>query len=173
MSLTNADTVRLYDRTGGVPLALVWTIGLIGRGRSVDAALARLGEPTNDIVRFCFEGSVEHIQDKPAHKVLLALAVFAVDASRDALGRVADLRPLDRDEGLSDLEQLSLVNKRGDRFSYLPLTRTFAQAELERDSDFSTAARERWLAYLLDLCQEVGTPYYWRYSHYGFFAESR
>lgn len=170
--LADLDAVRLYDRTGGVPLALVFTIGLIGLGRSVDVALARLGEPTENIAQFCFEGSLDHIRDKPAHNIIMALAVFAADASREGLGRVAGVLPLDRDEGLRDLERLSFINKRGDRYSFLPLTRTFVQAELDRRSDFSTPARERWLIYLLELCQEVGTPYYWRYSNYGFFAEA-
>lgn len=172
IALIDADALRLYERTGGVPLALVWTISLIGRGRSIDAVLARLGEHTDDIAQFCFEGSVEHIRDKPAHKVLMALAVFAADASRDALGRVADLRPLDRDEGLSDLEQLSLVNKRGNRFAYLPLTKAFAEDDLKRYPEFAMSARNRWLAYLLERCQDIGTDYYWRYSSFAFFEDS-
>jgi len=40
----------------------------------------------------------------------MALSLFATDANREALGYMADLPELDRDDGLAELERLSLVN---------------------------------------------------------------
>lgn len=113
---------RLYARTGGLPLAIVWSVAQMGFGYEVEAILHRLGEPTNDLVRFCFENALTHIQNTPAHQLLMALSLFVPDGSREALGYVTGLLVLDRDEGLVKLEKLSLVNKSEDRFAFLPIT---------------------------------------------------
>jgi hypothetical protein len=105
---------------------------------------------TSDIAKFCFEGAVERIKGKPAYKLLLALSLFATDASREALGYVADLPELDRDEGLVELEKLSLVNKQGGRFQLLPLTQAYSKAELAKEVKLEAEFRERWSQFLLD-----------------------
>jgi LuxR family glucitol operon transcriptional activator len=125
VTLTDTESEKLYNRTGGVPLAIVWSVAQMGYGYSVDAVLRRLGQPTGDMARFCFKGAVERIRDSDAHKLLMALSLFATDASRDALGYIAGLGEdvLSRDEGLAALEKLSLLNKQQDRFSLPPLRR--------------------------------------------------
>jgi len=160
VTLSPGEARRLYDRTGGVPLAMVWSVAQMGFGYGVEAVLARLGQPASDIARFCFEGAVERIRGKPAHRLLMALALFATDASREALGYVADLPELDRDEGLVELERLSLVNKRGHRFAFLPLTKAFALAELTNQPDFQAQASRRWVDYLKGLCRGADSEYY-------------
>lgn len=152
--LTKRQMRKLYDRTGGVPLALVWSVAQMGYGYSVDDVLRRLGNPRGDIARFCFEGTVERIRDKSAYKLLLALAVFATDASREALGYVAGFGEdvLNRDEGLVELEKLSLANKRNGRFSLLPLTKAYA-ISLSPDEQ---ALRLRQAEFYLDFCRRYG-----------------
>jgi tetratricopeptide (TPR) repeat protein len=136
VALGEDEARRLYDRTGGVPLAIVWSIAQMGFGYGVKSVLARLGQPTSDIARFCFEGALERIRDKPAYNLLMALSLFATDASREALGCVAGLPELDRDEGLVELGKLSLLNKRMDRFSLLPLTHSYLAHESGRMPQF-------------------------------------
>ncbi len=171
VQLRSEEESRLYDRTGGVPLAIVWSLGQMGFGYSVESVLTRLGHPTSDIARFCFEGSIEQIRGKPAHYLLMACAIFTNSADRDGLGQVAAVPPLDRDDGLTDLEKLSLLNKQGERFVLLPLTRVFAMSELEKHNAFAEAARLRWLDFLKKLCQEPVGEYYWRYRNYAFYRE--
>jgi tetratricopeptide (TPR) repeat protein len=154
VTLSTDETRRLYDRTGGVPLAIVWSIAQMGFGYDVEAALTRLGQPTSDIARFCFEGAVERIRGKPAHKLLMALSLFVTDASREALGYVADLPELDRDEGLVELEKLSFLNKRGNRFQALPLTLVYSKAELTKEDGlehlFHSSLTDYWLRLLAE-----------------------
>ncbi|MGB0388005.1 MAG: tetratricopeptide repeat protein [Ardenticatenaceae bacterium] len=177
--LTKTQAVRLHKRTGGVPLALVWSIAQMGFGYGVSSVLTRLGQPTNDIAKFCFEGAVEGIRDPstgsghrtPAHKLLMALSLFAPDASRDALGYVAELPELDRDDGLVALETLSLVNRKDGRFAYLPLTKTFAAAERKRYPEFDQKSSRRWVDYLRNISKRPDSEYYWRYQDYAFYAE--
>jgi tetratricopeptide (TPR) repeat protein len=147
VTLADVEKEKLFDRTGGVPLAIVWSVAQMGYGYGVDAVMGRLGQPSSDIARFCFEGTVERIRDADAHRLLMALAVFATDASREALGYVADLSELDRDDGLAELEKLSLINKTGSRFSVLPMTRQFALANLALQARLESNLRERQAEY--------------------------
>jgi len=160
--LTDDQVRRLYDRTGGVPLALVWSIAQIGLGYDIETILKRLANPQGDLARFCFEGVIGHIRGTAAHKLLMALALSATDASRELLGHVSGLSEevLSRDEGLVELEKLSLVNKRGNRFALLPLTRSYAQHELASDVDFAHRATQRWMTQLTGLL-ESQPHWYW------------
>ena len=156
--LPEADAHRLFERTGGVPLAIVWSIAQMGFGYSVEAVLTRLGRPTGDIARFCFEGAVEQISGRPAHQLLMTLSLCADSASRESLGYATELPELDRDDGLVQLEKLSLVNKHGDRFSLLPLTKQYAAAEFEKSSE-KERLREKWIEYFRTLSEEYGGEY--------------
>lgn len=145
VEVTADDREQLWQRTGGVPLAIVWSIGIVGLGGSVESVLRRLGSGQNDITQFCFAESVAEIRGRDAYWLLLALSLFASDASREALGVVAGLGEdtFGRDVGLEDLLRLSLVNKSGDRFSLLPLTRSFVGRELDRHGSWAMEARAR------------------------------
>lgn len=153
ITVSMLEQERLYERTGGIPLALSWSIGQISFGYDVAAILKRLGEPTSDITRFCFEATISKINNTPAYQLLLALALFATDATRDALGSVTELPELDRDEGLVALEKLSIVNKESNRFRLLPLTRSYCLALLTQDSHLESLYRERWLIYFTELME--------------------
>ena len=160
-TLDEDNARRLFDRTGGVPLAIVWSIAQMGFGYNVEAVLNRLGQPTSDISRFCFEGAVEQIHGKPAHKLLMVLSLCANDASRESLGYATGLPELDRDDGLVELEKLSLVNKKGDRFSLLPLTKQYALAELNKSPE-KERLREQWIEYFRKLSEEYSAlDYNW------------
>src|SRR5215213_9457389 len=158
VALVEEQQAQLFARTGGVPLAIVWSIGLMGLGGSVESVLRRLGSGQSDIARFCFAESVALIHGRDAHKLLLALALFASDASREAMGIVAGLGEdeFGRDIGLEELLRLSLVNKDGERFSLLPLTKSFVQAEAERQGVWMQVASERLQQYLFDLTHIYG-----------------
>lgn len=169
--LSQDDAALLYKRTGGVPLAIVWSVAQMGYGKSIEATLRRLGDAQGEIAKYCFEGALELIRGKHAHRLLMALAIFTHDANREALGYIANLSTSDRDEGLALLESLSLVNKTGNRFSFLPLTHTFALAELTTDESTEKAMRRRWIDYLKTITQGADSEYYWRYASYQFYEE--
>jgi len=142
IDLSKTEANKLYDRTGGVPLAIVWSVAQMGYGYGVEAVLRRLGQPTNDVSRFCFEGALERIRNTDAYKLLMALSLFDTNASREAIGYVGGFGEdmLSRDEGLVALERLSLVNKRWDRFGMLPLTKEYVQSQLRSDPNRSALA---------------------------------
>ncbi len=149
--LTEEQKKKLHDRTGGVPLAIVWSIAEVGFGHSIDTMLVKLGNPKGDIARFCFESVIEKIRNTDAYKLLLSLALCRDTGSREELGYVAEFGDdlISRDEGLVELEKLSLVNKNADKFSILPLTREYVEHELVLNSNFACESVYRLIDYHL------------------------
>lgn len=147
--ISDDDTRQLYDRTGGIPLALVWCIAQIAFGYNSKTVLRRLGQPKGDVARFFFERAMDHIRGRPAHKLFLALAIVTSDvtnSTRATLGEITDLPELDRDDGLAELEKLSLINKEANAFSMLPLTHSFAMSELEGHQELADELARNWKA---------------------------
>jgi len=126
ITLTSAETDILYKRTAGVPLAVIWSVAQMGHGHEVEAVLHRLSNPGGDVARYCFEGAMAHIRNRPAEKLLMVISVLTANLGREELGYIADLPDLDRDDGLDELERLSLVNRERGQFDALPLTKEFA-----------------------------------------------
>jgi tetratricopeptide (TPR) repeat protein len=160
VKLTGEQAKRLYARTGGVPLAISWSIAQIGFGYPIRTVLRRLSQPHEDIARFCFEEALALIRKYPAARhLLLALSLFETGATRQTLGQVAGFADdvLSRDEGLVQLEKLSLINKDNGRFTLLPLTRDYATAERLKHPDEDRELVENWLAFHIDLVQKDGS----------------
>lgn len=152
--LTDMLVQRLSKRTGGNPLAIVWSVGLMSF-YNPESVLQRLGQPTSDIARFCFAAVIERIRDKPSHQLLMALALFVSDADRKALGHTTSLSPLDVDDGLAELEILSLINRNEGRFNMLPLTQLFAKAELTQYPHIEVAFRHAQLEWYKSLARQL------------------
>jgi len=171
ITLSDKDAQSLFERTAGVPLAIVWSLALMGIGYKVETVLEKLGDAEEDISQFCFKETLQAIYEKPAYKLLLSLALFVTDASRDALGYISELPLRDRDDGLVRLQVLSLADKRADRFALLPLTKTYALAELKKKTELNEKLNRRWIDYLKSICAGVDSEYYWRYRSYAFYHE--
>jgi len=150
----------LYRKTGGIPLAIVWSIGLMSLGHSVESVLRRLGSGHSDIARFCFAESVARIRDRDAYRLLLALALFESHASRAMLGEVAGLGDdvIGRDDALAELLQLSLVEQKGERFFLLPLTQSYLLDELAARPELERELRGRWIDTLTALAKLYASP---------------
>lgn len=160
--LTHDQEQLLFKRTGGVPIAIVWSIAQVGYGHAIETVLHRLGDAQGPIAQFCFEKLVNDIKGKPAYTILLALGLFVHNATRKALGIITQLSELDRDDALVDLERLSLIDKSGDRFSMLPLTKEYIMAQLTKSPEISAQLTRSRIDYLRNLCRSVPGAYYWR-----------
>ena len=80
----------LYRKSGGIPLAIVWSIGLMSLGHSVESVLRRLGSGHSDIARFCFTESIARIRGRDPERLLFALALIS------NLGRLRVIRKIGR-----------------------------------------------------------------------------
>lgn len=136
VQLTVEQGDLLYKRTGGVPLAIVWSIAQMGYGYDANSVLRRLGDAKGDIARYCFAGSLAQIQGKPAYDLLICMSLSRATATQEYLSYVADLPEMDCIEGLVELEKLSLVNRQrnqqgGVYFDILPLVREYAISSVD------------------------------------------
>jgi predicted HTH transcriptional regulator len=143
---------ELFQRTGSIPLAIVWSIALMSMGYDVESVLRRLGSGHSDIARFCFDESMALIRNHNAYRLFLALALFESRVSRKMLGEVSgiDSDEIGRDDALAELLQLSLINQEGDYFTLLPLTRSYALDELAQQPELERMLREQQLKHLGD-----------------------
>jgi len=170
ITINDEDSKNLYDRTGGIPLAIVYAIGQVSSGYSLNSVLEQLASATGDVARFCFEQSVQGIKEQPPHKLLMSLAIFPDSPILTAVAEVAGLTsaPDSVNGGLARLQQLSLVNLNSEtkRYEMLSLTREYALAELAAYPDFEKEARRRWVKWYLDFAYNYAGEDWEKWIHY-------
>ena len=83
VELTKYEKEQLFRRTGGIPLAITWILSQISFGYTVETLLRRLGQPLNDISKFCFEEVIARIRDRASYELLQTLALFPSDVNRE------------------------------------------------------------------------------------------
>lgn len=155
--LSRKQAFNLYRHIGGIPAALVYAIGQIASGYSIDTVLKRIPETGSDVARFCFESSIGPLRGQPAHHLLMAMAMFPKAPVLGALAYVAGLSDqIAVEEGLAQLRKLSLIRNQGSRYVMLPLTREYALSELSVNVPFEQNARARWVNWYLNFTQEFG-----------------
>lgn len=157
-ALSTEQAFTLYRRIGGVPAALVYSIGQIASGHSIKTVLDRVLKANGDVAHFCFEGSIRPLRGSSTHKLLMAMAMFPKHPLREAIAHTAGLiaEPNEVEDGLAQLQQLSLVTQQEGRYKMLPLTREYALAELTAYPEFEREARKRWVEWYIHFIEEHG-----------------
>jgi hypothetical protein len=130
ITLSLKQMEKVYHRTGGVPLAIVWTIARMEYQNPDDVLTDIRVNDDSVIAHYCFHEVVTSLKKKESYHTLLALSLFNNKASREALGFVTGFPPHVRDATLAELEKLCLINKISNNFWMLPLTREFVTTEL-------------------------------------------
>ncbi|MEM8719078.1 MAG: ATP-binding protein [Cyanobacteria bacterium P01_G01_bin.39] len=158
IQLSIEQSCLLYKRFGGVPLALIYLVGQLAGKYSLERLLDNSTSLPEDVASFCFEESVKPLRSECSHSLLMSLAIFRAKAEWKALATVADLKtdPLNMEEGLDKLKQLSLVYQEDDKYKVLPITREYALVELAKYPTFEQQARERWIQYYLEFTEKYG-----------------
>ena len=156
--VSRAQALKLYHHIGGIPAALIYAIGQIAFGYSVETVVERVPKAGSDVARFCFEGSLGPLRGQPAHHLLMAIAMFPKPPLFEAIAETAGLRSdkIAVEDGLTQLHRLSLVSKQQERYSMLPLTREYALSELAAHPSFEREARSRWVNWYLNYTDEFG-----------------
>ena len=160
IQLSPSDCRALYQKTGGLPLAIVYAIGQVAvYGIPPEEVPIDLIQPESNLVRYCFEESMQLLRGQPAHQLLMTLSLFPKSASREALTQIAlpksdSAIPM---EGLGKLYKLSLVlQPKIKRYSMHSLTREYVSIELQENPSFEQAARNRWLTWYLSFLEPYG-----------------
>ncbi len=167
VSLGPSQKQRIYDLTAGLPLPIKLAMARIAGGESFAAVERWLGNAVGDLPEYCIQGQAELAKKHAENtwKLLLACSLFdrSAGVSREMLGYVADLSIADRDDGLSQLQHLCLINRMSnDRFWVLPIVQRYSQANYSSNHDgpFLTS---RWLNCLGTYAQEKGIDLEWQF----------
>lgn len=150
--LETEKTGKLLCLAGGLPAVIIYSIGLLSSGcliHNIPALL--LLEEEGEFFQFYFEKSWQSLQGEPAHSLLMALSLFPSSAVKDCIIAVAGLRDSNCiTDGFARLQSLFLIQKYHERYSLLPLIRSFVLTKLEANAEFKLATRERWINWYVD-----------------------
>ena len=137
----------LYQNTGGVPAAIVYAIGQLTAGYSLETILPSMTLNDADFARFYFERAIVSIAEKPAYQLLMTIAIFPQGATIEAIVFVSNLSNTMAIEKLAHLQQLNLINLQQQRYQMLPLTREYALIKLKNEPELSQTLGYRWVNY--------------------------
>src|ERR1044072_7739920 len=158
---------QLYYETGGSPLALLWTLGLIhARGWTLERGLQMLreGSTGSDLNEFIY-GAARKTMETNELLVLGALSLFGGPASFEAVTAVTDLDRHALDIALERLRAMSLVDigeqsdtetQVEERYTLHPLTKRFARADLESNTDTAHTLGDRFVRYWVNYATQFG-----------------
>ena len=167
LELNDVQSQELYQRTYGVPVAIVYSIGQLAAGYLLEDIFWKLSQATNDIAHYCFSTSIEPLLGKPPHYLIMGLAMFPNPVKREAIAQVAGVSDrLFLIDGLARLQQLSLVKQSQGQYTMLPLTRGYTISLLEADPKFEQEARERWINWSLTFAREQGSTNFKEWQDY-------
>ncbi len=165
VKLSEDEARTLFKRTGGLPIALILSIGWMRlRGYKLEYILTKLGSTKSDLAQFCFHSSLDEIQGSPSYRLLNALAFFPEETDRSGLMQVAEFGEDDAtfEESKADLVTLSLVNENADRYSLPPLIRFYVLEKLKENSQNYEQYRNRFTAFMKAINLKPSEEYsYW------------
>jgi LuxR family glucitol operon transcriptional activator len=143
----------LHEATGGVPLAIKWSIGQIKqRGQSFNRVLTALHEARGSIFEDIFARSWSLLLPE-TQQVLVTMPIFATSATREAIEAASNVDHFVLDNALGQLSEMSLVDATDQldsvrrRYSVHPLTRAFATRRLQQEPELERGARKRLADY--------------------------
>lgn len=153
--LESVEIKRLHQNTGGVPAAIVYAVGQLNAGYSLDSILPSMSLRNADFANFYFEKAIASLKDKPAYKLILTIAIFPQGATEEAIINVADVRETSIIESeLANLQQLNLITQQQQQYQMLPLTREYTLTQLKTNSELEQALRYRWVNYYQNYLEE-------------------
>ena len=158
LQLDDLECQILHQRSCGIPAATIYAIGQLALGHGFGTVMDRLVDPRDEVARYCLASTIRSIRGKPAHKLLLAAALFAQGVEKVTVARMANFKPDGTivDAGLARLRQLSIVECSDDRYHLLSLTREYALVELQETPKLESEIRERWMQWCLEFIRQHG-----------------
>jgi DNA polymerase III delta prime subunit len=154
----------LYDKFQGIPIALICAVGQLALNYPIESVLdthqgnEELERTPEELAFFCFENSIKQIKGKPAHKILMAMALFSGASSKKAITQVSAVGGNFHiiDNALAMLDRLSLIVKDGDRYDLVSILREYIRSDLEIFDDFEIKARKRWVDWCIKYVKTHG-----------------
>ena len=156
VTLGDSESLQLYKRSGGIPAAIIYSIGLLSASYTYNYAINAIGNPTGDVAQFIFKNIMDELRNNyySTYEILLAAAIFSCPANVVALAATAGYTYGQESfqKGIAKLKQLSLLNlDKNNRYSMLSLTKEFVLTELENNPEFKESAYKRFIQWYSEL----------------------
>ena len=164
---------ELYTCYSGLPLALVYSVGQIANGYSIDSVLGGMC-PTfkDDIAFFCFQKTIKSLSCNSSPILLNAISLFKYSPSLEAIENIADLKDysdMDIEKGFAELKRCAFIYMdKDDRCNILSITKDHVNSHFRRnDCDgYSQATENRYSYYLAFAKKHGGTDWEYWWGHY-------
>lgn len=143
---------RVREATGGLPLAVQWTIGQYKVLRDINRVLKNVGSSDSPVLEFSFR-NVWNGLDHDARAVLAVMTIFDGPPQVKDIVVATEWPPEKIEEALSVLEDVTLVTRTTQtsdgRVTYnaLPITLSFARHQLAQMNEFEKKCRQRYQKY--------------------------
>lgn len=156
-----AELEPLCEVTGGNPKAIMLALGYLKHSqRPLDEVINEIYAGRGNLFDDLFARSWQLLDDA-ARRVLMAMTLFPVNGSEQALSEVSAVQGFAFAKAAERLGEISLMDmsrpniRSTARYSLHPLVRAFARAKLTEHPSFEKEARQRWLALCLKWTEEV------------------
>lgn len=140
---------KIGTMSGGLPLAIQWTLGEYAKTRDLSNILSRALTPDSPLLEFSFRNSW-NVLDEFAQQALAVLSIFENPPTVQEWRTALDW-PVERlDKAVASLIEVTFITERTEQktgkvvYSALPITMTFARNELAKMGGLEAQARLRY-----------------------------
>ena len=143
---------KITTMSGGLPLAIQWTLGEYAKTRNLESILSRALTPDSPLLEFSFRNSW-NVLDYFAQQALAVLSMFENSPTAQEWRTALDWTVEKMDRAIASLVEVTFVSERTEQrtgkvvYSALPITLTFARNELSKMGELETHARLRHQEY--------------------------
>ncbi len=140
---------RVWQASGGLPLAVQWILGRYRRVGAVNKVLDAVGEKDSPVLEFSFR-NIWNVLSVDTKAVLAAMTIFQEPPTIQQISIATEFQIDNIEKALSELGDVTLVTRNTQmsdgriRYIALPITLSFAQHQLDAMGDFGIDCRRRF-----------------------------
>jgi tetratricopeptide (TPR) repeat protein len=143
---------RVWQISGGLPLAIQWILGRCTIEKDLDKALAAVGKRDSPVLEFSFR-NVWSVLSSDAKAILAAMTIFPEPPTFQQIAIATEFDVETIEKALAELADVTLVSRYTHvsdgriLFIALPITLSFAKYQLETMGEFEVECRQRYHRY--------------------------
>ena len=151
-AFNNQITEKIWNVSGGLPLAIQWILGRFKKENNFDKAIEKVGKQDSPVLEFTF-GNIWILLSTEAKKILSMMTIFDEPPTIQQIALSTDMSIEIVERAISELIDFTLVNKQvqqsdgQEKYISLPITLMFARQKLSLWDDFELKCRQRLQKY--------------------------
>lgn len=152
------ESLEIYNFTDGIPLAIIYAIGLKKVKKTNNLSDKLSDKLSEDKTYLLFKQLLEQLDHRLEYQILNSLSFFSDSSSIEALAAIADITPnsVEIKAAINKLEDLFLIECKEERYSIHPVTCEYLVKEFIQDINFEKDTRDKWVKWYLNLAKKYG-----------------